>query len=82
MVWKLKKMIQKHGEVITSFAMLAAAMASSGCRSVLYEPKEPEGIEKLKKPEGINEKGWYVTHIYAYDRSGNMLNSAGVHVKL
>ena len=53
MAWKLKKMIQKHGEVITSFAMLAAAMASSGCRSVLYEPKEPEGIEKLKKPEGI-----------------------------
>ena len=46
-------MIQKHGEVITSFAMLAAAMASSGCRSVLYEAKEPEGIEKLKKPEGI-----------------------------
>ena len=28
------------------------------------------------------EKGWYVTHIYAYDRSGNTLNSAGVHVKL
>lgn len=55
MTKKIKKMIQKHGGVVTTFAILAATMASGACRSVLYEPKEPEGIERLKKPEGISK---------------------------
>lgn len=41
---KIKKMIQKHGGVITSLAIVAATMASGACRSVLYEPEVPEGM--------------------------------------
>lgn len=46
---KNKKIIQKNEKVTTSLAMIAATMASGACRSVLYEPKEPKGIEKLIK---------------------------------
>ena len=53
---KIKKMIQKHGGVITSLAIVAATMASGACRSVLYEPEVPEGIEKLMEIKMKNKR--------------------------
>ena len=44
---KIKKIVQKHGGVITSLAIVAATMAAGACRSVLYEPEVPERIKEL-----------------------------------
>lgn len=45
----LKSVVKKYDNVFCSMAHFAAPIASSTCRSNLYQPKEPDGLDEFAK---------------------------------
>lgn len=43
----MKKFLKKYGAIICMIAVAVAPMASEFCRVKYYQPKEPEGLDKL-----------------------------------
>ena len=42
-----EKFLKKYGAIICMIAVAVAPMASEFCRVKYYQPKEPEGLDKL-----------------------------------
>lgn len=50
---KIQKIIQRYGKQICAMAMTAGTLSVSYCRTLFYEPKQPDNfqdfLEKRKK---------------------------------
>lgn len=44
---KLKKFIEKHGNMICAMAVAFGGVSVMSCRTFLFEPEKPEGLDKL-----------------------------------
>ncbi len=44
---KLKKFIEKHGNRICAMAVAFGGVSVMSCRTFLFEPEKPEGLDKL-----------------------------------
>ncbi len=49
MTAKKKLVTRKIGNVVCALVMMIAPVVSGYCRSLFYQPEEPEGLEKYTK---------------------------------